>query len=59
MEEGFHAGDAFRVQDVVDVLGEIGADGSGGDWQTGGPLGYEGVGIGEAVITGLGEVAGD
>lgn len=56
MEEGFHAGDTFFVEDVVDVLGEVGADGGGGDGEASGPFVDEGVDVGEAVIAGLGEV---
>jgi len=58
-EEGFHAGDAIVVEDVMDVGGEVGADGGLGDGEAGGPLVDEGVKVGEAVVAGLDEVVGD
>ena len=41
-EEDAHAFDAFFVEDVVDVGGEVGADGLFGDGELAGPLGDEG-----------------
>ena len=48
-EECLHAFDTFFVEDVVDVGGEIGADGLAGDGDAVGPLRYQRVDVLEAV----------
>ncbi len=47
------------VEDVVDVLGEVVADGGGWDGDARGPLLDEVVDVGEAVVAGDGEVVGE
>jgi len=58
-EEGAHGFKAFFVEGVVDVGGEVGADGLLGEGELAGPLGDEGVNVLEAVVAGLDEVVGD
>ena len=57
--EGAEGGDgvfAGGVELVVDVFGEVMADGGGGDGDFGGPLGDEVGDVGEAVAAGVVEV---
>ena len=57
-EETCHAFKALFVEDVVNVGGEVGADGLFGDGKAVGPLGYQGIDVLEAVDAGLDEVLG-
>src|SRR5579863_8536627 len=52
-EENAHAFETFFVEDVVDVGGEIGADGLFLNGEFGGPFGYEGIDVRQAVVAGL------
>ena len=58
-EEDALAFNAFFVEGVVNVGGEVGTDGLLGEGEFGGPLGDEGVHVLEAVVAGLDEVGGD
>jgi len=58
-EEDAHAFDAFFVEDVVDVGGEIGANGLFGERELAGPVADKCVDVFEAVIAGADEVVGD
>ena len=58
-EEYSHGFEAFFVEDVVDVGGQVGADGLLGEGELAGPLGYERVHVFEAVIAGVDQVSGD
>jgi hypothetical protein len=59
VEEDPHAFEAFLVEGVMDVGGEVGSDGGFGNGEFGGPFGDEGVDVLEAVVAGLDEVGGD
>jgi hypothetical protein len=51
--------EAVRVEGVVDVLSQVGADDFGGEGDAGCPLADEGVDVGEASVTAGGEVGGE
>ena len=46
LAEEFDGADAVGVEEVVDVVGEVVADGCGWDGDAGGPLGYELIDVG-------------
>ncbi len=54
--EEFDGLQAVGVEGVVDVLGEVGADGFGGEGEAGGPFVDEVFGVGEAGVAAGGEV---
>ena len=51
--------DAVRVEGVVDVVGEVVADGGGREGDAGGPLGDKVFDVGEAVGAGVVEVGSE
>ena len=59
LPEEFDGADAVGVEAVVDVVGEVVADGRGWDGDAGGPLGDELIDVGEAVGAGVVEVFGE
>ena len=48
--EEFQSGEAGFIERVVDVFGEVGADGVLAEGQAGAPLGDEGFDVGEAAV---------
>ena len=58
-EEAAHAFDALFVEDVMDVVGEVGADGLLGDGELARPVLDESLDVLETVIAGVNEVFGD
>ena len=58
-EETAHAFDALFVEDIVNVVGEVGADGAFGDGESAGPLGGQSFNALEAVDAGLDEICRD
>ena len=49
-------GYAFAIESVVNIAGEVAADGVGREGDARGPLGNQGIDVGEAAIAGAGKV---